>query len=272
MKSIIHISDLHFGKTTPAIVQSLANTIKLLNPDLLVVSGDLTQRARTKEFKQAHNFLQTFKCHKIVVPGNHDIPLFNIFGRFFNPLKRYQKWINEDLNPIYSDSDISVLGVNTAHSWTVAGGKMPSEGLHRIKKNWIETPSQGIKILVSHHPIVALTMPTPDKRWGYSSVLPEGPIIEASPDLLLSGHLHQTISSLTADVYKIPHRTMICVQAGTAISTRQRKETNAFNKIEVSKDVITIQKMLYDSNLGQFHKNSAQNFKLTSSGWISDTT
>ncbi len=164
MKSIVHISNLHFGKTTPAVVQSLANTIKQLKPDLLVVSGDLTQRARIKEFKQAHNFLQTFHCNKIVVPGNHDIPMYNVFDRFLRPLKMYKTWIDKDLNPFYCDSEISVLGVNTAHSWTVAGGKIEKAGVDKINTHWLGKNFSGTKILVTHHPFESLTSAAPDRR------------------------------------------------------------------------------------------------------------
>jgi len=85
VRTIVHLSDLHFGRSDPRLVEPLIKTIRDLNPNLIAVSGDLTQRARSHEFQEARAFLDSFPQPKIVVPGNHDVPLYNIYNRFFGP-------------------------------------------------------------------------------------------------------------------------------------------------------------------------------------------
>ena len=95
-----------------------------LKPDLVVVSGDLTQRARIEQFKEARRFLDSLPSPQIVVPGNHDVPLYDVLSRFARPLARYRRYITEDLEPFYADDEIAVLGLNTARSLTIKGGRI----------------------------------------------------------------------------------------------------------------------------------------------------
>ena len=116
MRTIVHLSDLHFGRTDPELVEPLISAIRRLNPTLLAVSGDLTQRARSHQFREARAFLDALPQPKIVVPGNHDIPLYNLYNRFFQPLDKYRRHITDDLQPTYSDDEMIVVGVSTARS------------------------------------------------------------------------------------------------------------------------------------------------------------
>ncbi len=109
MRIIAHLSDFHFGRVDPLLVQPLIDVVHQVKPDLVAVSGDLTQRARSHEFKQAREFLDALPRPQIVVPGNHDVPLYNVFARFFEPLKKYRKYITEDLFPFYHDDEMAVL-------------------------------------------------------------------------------------------------------------------------------------------------------------------
>jgi len=99
MRTIIHVSDLHFGRVNPAILSPLVAFIRGARPDLVAVSGDLTQRARTREYLAAREFLRSIPFPQIVVPGNHDVPLHNLFSRFVRSLDRYRRYITEDLQP-----------------------------------------------------------------------------------------------------------------------------------------------------------------------------
>src|SRR6266850_3541000 len=101
MRTIIHLSDLHFGRVDRRIVAPLVAAIDELAPDLVAVSGDFTQRARTREFTEARAFLETLRFPRLVVPGNHDVPLYNVARRFLSPLGRYRRFIAEDLQPTY---------------------------------------------------------------------------------------------------------------------------------------------------------------------------
>src|SRR5450759_3359106 len=133
MRTLIHLSDLHFGRVDEAIIQPLIERINTIEPDLVVVSGDLTQRARTKQFKQARRFLDALPQPQIVVPGNHDIPLHDIFSRFMRPLQKYQRYVTNDLDPVYVDDEIAVLGINTARSLTFKDGRVNEEQIANLR-------------------------------------------------------------------------------------------------------------------------------------------
>src|SRR5690242_8777714 len=102
MRTILHLSDLHFGRTDPALIDPLLAAAREIAPDVVVVSGDLTQRARRAEFAAARAFLDALPSPQIVIPGNHDVPLYDVFSRFFRRLDRYQRTITEDLEPFFA--------------------------------------------------------------------------------------------------------------------------------------------------------------------------
>ncbi|MGB9178581.1 MAG: metallophosphoesterase, partial [Pyrinomonadaceae bacterium] len=124
MRTIVHLSDLHFGRVDYSVVKPLIEHVKEAKPDLVAVSGDLTQRARTAQFKEAREFLDALPQPQIIVPGNHDVPLHNVFARFLQPLDKYRRHITDDLEPFYADEEIAVLGLNTARSLTIKYGRI----------------------------------------------------------------------------------------------------------------------------------------------------
>ena len=113
MRTVIHLSDLHFGRIDDAILAPLIEQINAATPDLVVVSGDLTQRARSAQFIAARQFLDALPHPKIIVPGNHDVPLHNVFDRFVRPLEKFRRYVCDDLTPVYIDDEIAVVGMNT---------------------------------------------------------------------------------------------------------------------------------------------------------------
>src|SRR6187401_1402656 len=124
MRRVVHISDLHFGRTDRQVVAALIRQTRELMADVFVVSGDLTQRARARQFHEARHFLDALDRPTIVVPGNHDVPLENLFDRFFRPFAKYRKYITEDLSPTFHDEELAVVGINTARSFTRASGSI----------------------------------------------------------------------------------------------------------------------------------------------------
>ena len=132
MRTIAHISDLHFGRTDASMIRRLKAQLTELKPDLLVVSGDLTQRARVSEFTDARAFLDHLPQPQIIVPGNHDIELYNLYGRFVERLQRYRTYISQDVEPSYSDPELMVASVNTARSLTFKGGRISAAQRRRI--------------------------------------------------------------------------------------------------------------------------------------------
>src|SRR5215210_6582583 len=114
MRKVVHLSDLHFGRVDESVLKPLIQTVEELKPDVVAVSGDLTQRARSHQFKEARAFLDALPGHQIVVPGNHDVPLWNVFARFLQPLTKYRRYITQELRPFYSDEELAIMGINTA--------------------------------------------------------------------------------------------------------------------------------------------------------------
>src|SRR6266550_2681089 len=127
MRTLVHLSDLHFGRVDEQIIEPLISAVTEINPDLVAVSGDLTQRARSRQFRDARAFLNALPQPQIVVPGNHDVPLHNVFTRFLRPLDKYKRHITGDLHPTYVDDEIVVVGVNTARSLTIKGGRINAD-------------------------------------------------------------------------------------------------------------------------------------------------
>src|SRR5438045_6660149 len=127
MRTVVHVSDLHFGRIDRTLVEPLIATIQALHPHVVAVSGDLTQRAREREFREARLFLDRLPSPQIVVPGNHDVPLHNVFKRFVDPLKVYRRCISDNLAPFYADEEIAMAGVNTERSLRWKGGRINSE-------------------------------------------------------------------------------------------------------------------------------------------------
>src|ERR671917_2261275 len=113
MARLIHLSDLHFGAHDERLVEAVEQRVNEERPDLVVVSGDFTQRARTEQFEQACLFLERLRGagHDVLgVPGNHDVPLYDVLRRFLSPLTRYKRYIDDTLCPMHELPGVTVLG------------------------------------------------------------------------------------------------------------------------------------------------------------------
>ncbi|HEX2725642.1 MAG TPA: metallophosphoesterase, partial [Beijerinckiaceae bacterium] len=113
-RTVVHVSDIHFGRVDPAVLDPLVKAVRKQKPDVVAVSGDLTQRARIEEFEQARAFLDRLPRPQIVVPGNHDVPLYNVYDRFVNRFDRFYRLITDEVEPVHQDKEIIVAGINTA--------------------------------------------------------------------------------------------------------------------------------------------------------------
>jgi 3',5'-cyclic AMP phosphodiesterase CpdA len=125
VRSLFHVSDVHFGPPhRPRVAQGVLGMIEERRPDLVVVSGDLTQRARPEQFRQARAFVDAIPVPSIVVPGNHDVPMFRVWERVFDPFGCYRRHFSDELEPIYRDDSLLVVGINTAFAWTIKEGRI----------------------------------------------------------------------------------------------------------------------------------------------------
>src|SRR3954469_3155841 len=152
MRTIVHLSDLHFGRVDATLLEPLRRRVSALEPRVVVVSGDLTQRAKPEEFQAAKHYLDSLPAEKIVVPGNHDVPLYNVFQRFVTPLSKYRRYISRDLEPAHIDDEIAVVGVNTARSLVFKGGRINRGQVEAVRGKLCTLPERITKVVVSHHP------------------------------------------------------------------------------------------------------------------------
>ncbi len=266
MRKIIHLSDLHFGHVDEATLAPLISFVNESAPDVIVVSGDLTQRARSEQFKEARAFLDALPSPQIVVPGNHDIPLHNVFDRFARPLDKYRRHITDDLTPSFADEEIAVIGINTARSLTVKYGRVNEEQIAHIREMMCAYPDDVTKIIVTHHPF-DVPEGTDERELVGRAQMAMDALAACGADLLLAGHLHLTHTGHTAERYKIQGHSALIVQAGTATSTRGRGETNSFNVIRIQHPHINVERLAWHPESNVFQPASSETFRHTPAGW-----
>lgn len=266
MRTIVHLSDLHFGRVDQQLLEPLRVLVRSLAPDVLVVSGDLTQRAKTEEFIAARAFLDTLPGPQIVVPGNHDIPLYNVASRFLTPLRKYLRHVTLDLTPEYVDDEIAVLGLNTARSLTIKDGRVNPEQVALIRQRMSAVPQHVTRIVVTHHPF---DLPQPFDKDDLVNRAPMAmrAFSECGVDLLLAGHFHASSAGLSTDRYKLPGYAALVVQAGTATSTRGRGESNSFNVLRVAADKIEVVRYSWVDGTATFEPAHTEIFERIGEAW-----
>jgi len=267
MRTLVHLSDLHFGRVDAELIEPLLASVAEAKPDLVVVSGDLTQRARKRQFEEARAFLDRLPRPQIVVPGNHDVPLYRVWERFLSPLGKYRRIVEADLEPSFVDGEIAVVGINTARSLTFKDGRINDEQMAAIKRRFDPLGETVLKVVVTHHPF-----DLPDQSGNVDLV---GRADEAMDvfsrcgvDLLLSGHFHVSEAGSTAARHEIAGYSALVVQAGTATSTRGRGEENSFNVLRVRADEITVERMSWREDAKAFAPNATERFVRDGACWI----
>jgi 3',5'-cyclic AMP phosphodiesterase CpdA len=266
MRTIVHLSDLHFGRIQEGAVDSLIRAVHEIGPDLIAISGDLTQRARRTQFEEARDFLHTLPGSKIIVPGNHDVPLYNVYRRFVRPLKRYHRYISEELEPFYIDDEIAVQGLNTARSLTFKGGRVNERQVGLLHQRLAPLENR-TKIVVSHHPF-DLPEHYPDHALVGRARMALKQLANSGIDLFLAGHLHIGISNEMTVRFKIGGHSALLVQAGTATSTRTRGEANSFNVIRIRPQSIVVERFDSAERESAFRLVTSTTFQHTEAGWM----
>ncbi len=267
MRRIVHISDVHFGTADPAVVELVVSKVAELAPNVVVLSGDLTQRAKSEEFKQARAFLNRLPTPQIIVPGNHDVPLYNVLDRFLRKLDKYEKYITSDLTPTYIDDEIAIVGVNTARSFTIKGGRISNEQIAFIQDQFRDLHDGMLKVVVTHHPFDLPDGHDEEDVVGHAEkAMPM--IADCGGDVFLAGHLHVSNIETTAKRYELDNgRVALIIQAGTATSARVRGEPHSFNTIEFDHPWLRIERLECRSVTDGFLPAAHKIYKQTSGGW-----
>ena len=266
MRTIVHLSDLHFGRVDQQLLAPLQQLAVKLKPDVLVVSGDLTQRARTEEFKAARAWLDTLPGPQIVVPGNHDIPLYNVASRFLTPLRKYTRYVTLDLAPEYVDEEIAVLGINTARSLTFKDGRVNHEQIAQMRQRMQSVGPDHTRIIVTHHPFDLPEHMDEDDLVDRAPMAMQA-FAECGVDLLLAGHMHASHAGNSADRYEISGYAALVVQAGTATSTRGRGEANSFNVLHVAPDDVQVERYSWVDGTRSFEPVHTECFRRSGDVW-----
>jgi len=267
MLHLLHCSDLHFGPPyLPDVgeaVQRLAAELKL---EAIVVSGDFTQRAKPEQFLEARQFLDRLPdVPKIVVPGNHDVPLYRVAERLSDPLKHYRAMIEDRLNyAVEVDGAVFAALDSTAPRSSISNGRIHAEQLEFCEQVFSGLPDETLKVVVAHHHFA----PAPD--YERDSTMPKAKraidkFVDLDVDMILGGHLHRAYIGNTLDLYAGRHRDrgIIIVQSGTTTSHRGRgreREKNSLNVIRVDTRMIQITHYIYFHEYQQFEPVSRHSF------------
>jgi len=246
------------------IVEGLSEDIGSFRPSVVVITGDLTQRARKKQFEAAGAFIRKLSVPCLVVPGNHDIPFYNVFRRALQPLRWYRHSIATDLNPVFQDDELMILGANTARAAAFKNGRISTAQIKILADKFSAASSHLFKVLVTHHSFL------PPRDDPYAALVGRGALAvetlePCGIDLLLSGHYHRgTMGDLQSHYFAIK-RSILVSQAGTATSTRTRGENNSYDRIIIDPPDICFDRHAWDGR--RFGKTMTARYKKVNGAW-----
>ncbi len=265
---LMHISDLHFGPPYLKEVGEAALTIApTLKPDAIIVSGDLSQRAKREQFVAAKQFLLALpQVPQLVIPGNHDVPLYRVFERIFQPHRLYKEIISKNLNPVLKIDGVVIAGLDsTAPRSAISNGRIFKWQLDACEQAFRDAPSGAARIVVAHHHFA----PAPD--YLKDSIMPKAKraierFVDLKADMILGGHLHRAYIGNSLDFYPGLHRDrgIIIAQCGTTTSRRGRgreREKNSLNQIEIGTTTISITHFVYFHESSSFEAVSRHTFR-----------
>ncbi len=267
---ILHVSDLHVGPPhRPEIAQKLIAQAHEMRPDLLVISGDFVQRADfAEQWRAAQELRAALPTPQLVVPGNHDVPLYNAHLRLLSPLGRYRRYISRDLNPVFELPGLVVVGACTAHGLTMDGGRLSKGQADTLRRTLGRYGRDICKVVVWHHPVANPPGIHRDRTIddaGAAMAL----LDECDAELLLCGHAHVSYVGNTLDMARGLRQGTILCQSGTTTSRRghgRESGKNSCNLIEVEDHAIRISQLLYLDEVGKFVPVAEHTFPRRSSG------
>lgn len=229
---LLHLSDIHFGAVDARLVEPMIALAHELHPDVTVISGDLTQRARSDQFAAASAFIDRLPGPVLCVPGNHDMPLWNLALRLVAPFSRYRRAIGDMLEPGLTLPGTILHGLNTANPLVWKSGRLRRASIDLLERSFSAAPPGTMRIVVMHHAPVPAADGTPADMAHSPAVLHA--LAQAGADVVLSGHTHMPHAGFAETAAGV-----LFLQAGTAISTRLKTDANDFALIEIGPGTVT---------------------------------
>ena len=218
MSVLLQISDTHFGTELPHVVEALVTLAAQQRPDVVVLSGDITQRARPAQFRAARAFVDRLGAPVLANPRNHDIALFDLWARLTRPYARYAAAFGAELEPVYASPDLMVVCVNTTRAWRHKHGEVSARQIDRVARLLAGAGAAQLRLVVVHQPLaVTRAEDAPNRLRGH--VAAQQRWAAAGADLVMGGHIHLPYVMALPDLA----RPMWAVQAGTAVSSRLRE-------------------------------------------------
>jgi predicted phosphodiesterase len=220
MSVVLQISDTHFGTEQPPVVEALVRLAIEQQPDVVLLSGDITQRARPAQFRAARAFVDRLGAKVMAVPGNHDIPLFDLWARAICPYARYIAAFGTELEPVHASADLLIIGVNTTRAWRHKHGEVDSAQIARVAEVLGRASPTQLRVVMVHQPVAVIRREDRSNLLrGHAAALQAWSA--AGADLVVGGHIHLP--------YMLPvegrERRLWVLQAGTAVSARIRSGT-----------------------------------------------
>lgn len=255
MTVLLQLSDTHFGTEQPPVVAALLRLAGELRPDVVVLSGDVTQRARRAQFEAARQFVTKIPARGVVaIPGNHDIPLFNVFARMFYPYAGFVRAFGANLEPEWESSDFLVVCVNTTRPSRHKDGEVSPEQIVRVSKRLATANDQQLRIVVTHQPVHVLRDSEIHNRLhGYRQAV--NAWSTAGADIIMGGHIHLPYIAALHELFDSLHRRCWVVQAGTSVSSRVRsRHPNSVNVIRrADASTACVERWDYSAERDEFH-------------------
>lgn len=273
MPDILHLSDLHFGPPfLPDRAEAAQQLARDVPPDVVVVSGDLTQRARAHQFRAAAEYLERFEVPVVVTPGNHDVPLYRVWKRIFSPYGHYRRWIADELNTVTRLDGMTIVALNSSRRLTLDNGRLETDQLEFAGRAFGEAPDSDVKVVVTHHHLA----PPPD--FSHDRVMPGARrALEAfrrqGVHIVLAGHMHRAYIGDSLDFFPGDDREegIILVQCGTTTSARGRgreRFNNSLNYLRAGEDRLEITHYLWRDTERGFWPHSWHRFGLAPDIWL----
>lgn len=247
MSRLLHISDTHFGTEQPPVVAALRAFAHEMRPAVVVLSGDITQRARRAQFAAARAFCDSLQVpHLLTLPGNHDIPLYNLAARLFQPYAAYSAAFGDDLEPVLDLPQVLVIGVNTTRAARRKDGEISAAQINRVVHLLRGARPEQLRVVVTHQPACVMRPEDePDRLHGGEAAVRAWS--RSGADLVLGGHIHLPYLSDLCALKVVPDGRTYCLQAGTAVSRRVRHGTsNSVNLIHWEAGHCKVERWDYD--------------------------